>query len=229
MPISYCTACPAELQKLENATLTTTDFGVPISKRPCVCVCSELESCWPIISHASMQGQCLLCGLSLLRRIRQALPDSCFRRPTRTCLFVLCLSAVCLALHPSSTHEFNKLCCLTRGKEKHRHTPHGPSPQTWCLPSPRLPLAPVSGSWIRPSSRWSVGWEVDTAFIGQPGSTNHRPVSSQMPSGAPGARNPPAHAASALPHCTTTRTTARLDDQTDRLPDVLPDCPNNAD
>lgn len=91
----------------------------------------------------------------------------------------------------------------------------GPT-HNWRLPSPRLPLAPVSGSWIRPSSRWSVGWEVDTAFIGQPGSTNHRPVSSQMPSGAPGASNPPAHAASALPHCTTTRTTARLDYQTTR-------------
>lgn len=116
---------------------------------------------------------------------------------------VLCpLSArpsVCICVRPATTIP---MCCaalhIGEGRD-HRDILTGPT-HNWRLPSPRLPLAPVSGSWIRPSSRWSVGWEVDTAFIGQPGSTNHRPVSSQMPSGAPGASNPPAHAASALPH-----------------------------
>lgn len=131
---------------------------------------------------------------------------------------VLCslsaLPSVCLCVRPATTNS-NVLCCLAHMEREHRDILAGPI-RNRCLPSPRLPLAPVSGSWIRPSSRWSVGWEVDTAFIGQRGSTNHRPVSSQMPSGAPGARSPPAHAASALPHCTTTRTTARLDYQTTR-------------
>lgn len=130
--------------------------------------------------------------------------------------------------------RFNVLRCLALGEESIAILLTG----TAALPSPRLPLAPVSGSWIRPSSRWSVGWEVDTAFIGQASSTNHRPVSSQMPSGAPGARNPPAHAASALPHCTTTGTTACTHHWTTRLPEcqitnqptrrVLPDCLSNA-
>ena len=36
MPGDYCTACLAELQKLENTTLTTSDFEMRISKSLCV-------------------------------------------------------------------------------------------------------------------------------------------------------------------------------------------------
>lgn len=108
---------------------------------------------------------------------------------------VLCslsaLPSVCLCVRPATTNS-NVLCCLAHmEKEESIEIFSRAQSRNRCLPSPRLPLAPVSGSWIRPSSRWSVGWEVDTAFIGQRGSTNHGPVSSQMPSGAPGARSPP--------------------------------------
>lgn len=163
------------------------------------------------LSHANIQGPCLLCGL--------------FSPVAHTGKHLVALVSVSRHEHvlcPLSAHPPACLCVRPATTASALHTGERASryPQCvlltdpahhCCLPRPRLPLAPVSGSWIRPSSRWSVGWEVDTAFIGQPGPTNHRPVSSQMPSGAPGARNPPAHAASALPHCTTTRTTARVD------------------
>lgn len=142
--------------------------------------------------------------------------DSCFRLSTRTRPLSFVCPPVVLALRSSSSRQNSTRCAASHmRKEASRYSHTG----TAALPSPRLPLAPVSGSWIRPSSRWSVGWEVDTAFIGQAASTNHRPVSSQMPSGAPGARNPPAHAASALPHCTTTGTTACTHHWTTRLPE----------
>lgn len=152
------------------------------------CAYTVLESCWSSISHANIQGQCLLRGLSTTAHSTMQFLTLVSVVATKS-PFVLCPS-VCLCARPAFT---TSTCCavlLCTWERRHRDILTGPIPQL-LLSVHRLPLAPVSGSWIRPSSRWSVEWQVDTAFIGQPGLTNHRPVSSQMPSGAPGARNPP--------------------------------------
>lgn len=102
-----------------------------LSAEDCVWVCGRVcwnPACWSSISHANIQGQCLLCGLSLLRRIRQALPDSCFRRSTRTRPLSFVCPPSCLPLRSSSNHNFNVLLLpCTWGMKRASRYPHGPS------------------------------------------------------------------------------------------------------
>lgn len=158
----------------------------------------------------------------------RAVPDSCFRRRPQDVSCPLSVSVSVFVQH----HDFNVRYCgiVLQHRRQHRDILTRPiqAVHNLLLAVHRLPLAPVSGSWIRPSSRWSVGWEVDTAFIGQTGSTNHSRVLAQMPSGAPGGRGTPQpmplrRCHTALPPRTTHELPHHAQDHT-RLPEcAVPD------